>query len=377
MFSLIYDKIGLEILKNSRIMSRLFYLRKSFICIQFRENFNVKRMDFNDTTNVKESAQFIVENSKLVHLTDDSSYIEAAEIVQPLLDSWVPQSWAANGLHPSRLSDHKLKSMWIFLIDTLNYAFWQPPGKPLFSVNYQGKNYTGYLSLCAAIRKAIDQGIPILDINYWQNLTLNDLHQIFKSETETSISLIESRLRNIKEAADFLIKNFQGSVYEMIKFSQNSAIKLVNLISTNLTSYNDRCQFHGKEVSFLKRAQIFAADIHYSFLEDNDSVCHFNDIDQLTMFADYRVPQVLCYLGLLNYEPKLIQLLQSNPHLDVGSEIECEIRGCSIAAVEKFKKFLKPNVNSVLIDFCLWDYAKANEDKMNHIPVHKTVGIFY
>ena len=58
------------------------------------------------------------------------------------------------------------------------------------------------------------------------------------------------------------------------------------------------------------------------------------------------------------------------PILQLGHEI-------SIAAVEKFKKFLKPNVNSVLIDFCLWDYAKANEDKMNHIPVHKTVGIFY
>ena len=104
----------------------------------------------------------------------------------------------------------------------------------------------------------------------------------------------------MKEASNFLISNYNGSAYEMIASVHNSAVKLVNLISNKLSSYNDRAEFHGKKVSFLKRAQIFAADIHYGFQNDNDPICHFNDIDKLTMFSDYRVPQVLHYLNIIH-----------------------------------------------------------------------------
>ena len=337
---------------------------------------NFKNMDKQDnhSTQVRESAEFIKENSKLVHLGDEKSYEEAAKIVQPLIDSWKPESWSANGLHPAHINDLKVKASWIFVIDTLNYAFWKPPGKPLFTVKYNGKNYTGYWSLCAAIRRAMDDGIPILDPHFWIKATISDLEKIFKSETETPISLIDQRLQTMREASNFLISNYNGSAYDMIASAHNSAVNLVNLIADNLSSYNDRAEFHGRKVSFLKRGQIFAADIHYGFIGDNDAVCHFNDIDKLTMFADYRVLQ---YLNILQFSDELIEIIRKNPHLESGSEIECEIRGCSIAAVEKLKKYLKSNANSVLIDYCLWDYAKENEEKMSNILIHKTLGIFY
>lgn len=326
---------------------------------------------------VRDSADFISKNSHFLHLGDDSDFKNAAESIQPLIDHWKSEDWSSNGLHPSHIDDHKLKAAWIFLIDTLNFAFWKPPGKPLFTVNYNGKSYTGYMSLCAAIRRAIDEKVPILEPNFWINATIEDVEKIFRSETETKIAMIERRLEVMKEASNFLIDKFDGSVYEMIKSVHNSAVSLVNLVADNLKSYCDIAVFHGKKVAFLKRAQILAADIHFAFLDDNDTICHFNDIDQLTMFADYRVPQVLNYFKLLKYSDELLDLLNKNPHLEVGSEVECEIRGNSIAAVEKLKNYLSSNANAVLIDFCLWDYAKQYEDKMKHIPIHKTLGIFY
>ncbi|OHT05134.1 hypothetical protein TRFO_27266 [Tritrichomonas foetus] len=335
-----------------------------------------RQMTFNSSS-VRESAEFIKNHSHLLTLGDDETYEKAAKVVQPLLDNWKPESWSANGLHPATLDDHAMKAAWIFVIDTLNFAFWKPPGKPLFTVKYNGQNYTGYMSLCAAIRRALDEGVNILDPHFWLHATISDVENIFRSETETPISLLERRLEIMKEASTFLITHFEGSVYEMIKSVKNSAVSLTNLIADNLQSYADRSLFKGQKVSFLKRAQIFAADIHFGFIADNDDVCHFNDIDQITMFADYRVPQVLNYLGLLKYSDELFEMLKNHPHLEVGSEAECEIRGCSIAAVEKFKKFLSKDANAVLIDYCLWDYAKLNEDKMKDIPIHKTVGIFY
>lgn len=43
------------------------------------------------------------------------------------------------------------------MIDTLNFCFWnEHPNNPQFTINYHGKNYTGYYSLCAAINRAIE-----------------------------------------------------------------------------------------------------------------------------------------------------------------------------------------------------------------------------
>ena len=95
------------------------------------------------------------------------------------------------------------------------------------------------------------------------------------------------------------------------------------------------------------------------------------------MFADYRVPQALVYLGLLKYDDILMSTLKDHPHLPSGSDEEVEIRGCSIEAVEKLKTFLGDQTPAYIIDFALWDYAKDNSDKMAHIPIHKTKGIFY
>lgn len=37
---------------------------------------------------------------------------------------------------------------------------------------------------------------------------------------------------------------------------------------------------------------------------------YFEDIDYITMFADYRVPQVLVHFGAMTYDDHLMQLLK-------------------------------------------------------------------
>ena len=52
------------------------------------------------------------------------------------------------------------------------------------------------------------------------------------------------------------------------------------------------------------------------------------------MFADYRVPQILNYLGILQYDEYLLSLLHENPFLEPKSDLEIELRGGSIWSVE-------------------------------------------
>ena len=94
-----------------------------------------------------------------------------------------------------------------------------------------------------------------------------------------------------------------------------------------------------------------------------------------------RVPQVLCYLGILEYSSELNKKLCAGEHLAPGSEEEVEIRGCSIAAVERVKGCLntyrKQKITSAQIDFYLWNLAKSHSNEMEDYPIHRTLTVFY
>ena len=57
----------------------------------------------------------------------------------------------------------------------------------------------------------------------------------------------------------------------------------------------------GRLVHFYKRAQILVADLWAAFgcqTADNGHFASFVDVGKLTMFADYRVPQILRHVGV-------------------------------------------------------------------------------
>lgn len=102
-----------------------------------------------------------------------------------------------------------------------------------------------------------------------------------------------------------------------------------------------------------------------------------------------RVPQALAYFGVIEYSEALLNRLKEDPFLEKGSELELEIRANSIWSVElvmnRIKELLEKEpsndipiqINSILIDFYLWDYAKQYTVELKKIPIHKTETIFY
>lgn len=67
--------------------------------------------------------------------------------------------------------------------------------------------------------------------------------------------------------------------------------------------FRDHSIYKGRQVFFYKRAQICVADIYGSF--GGKGLGEFEDIDHLTMFADYRVPQILYHMGVIDYSNEL------------------------------------------------------------------------
>ena len=99
----------------------------------------------------------------------------------------------------------------------------------------------------------------------------------------------------------------------------------MNLLASKFPCFRDEGTFERKKVRFLKRAQILVADLWAAF--DGASYGEFHDIDKITMFADYRVPQILHSLGIMCYCPPLDGRIRRLEPIESGHSWEMQIRG--------------------------------------------------
>jgi len=221
---------------------------------------------------------------------------------------------------------------------------------------------------------------------FYSKITLEELGVIMQADSSSPIPLLSERFKCLHEAGQFLVDNYEGSFVNYLKANGSSAQNLLKKVVQDFESYRDEAVFEGTRVSFYKRAQILIADI-WAHLE-GVGLAHFDDIDSLTMFADYRVPQVLVHFGALKYNEHLLGRLKSGEQLQNGEREEVEIRGCSVAAVdlitdqvkERIKGqsgFEKVTVNPTLVDYFLWNYRRDHADELAKIPFHKVRCVYY
>ncbi|KAJ5159520.1 uncharacterized protein N7482_006524 [Penicillium canariense] len=372
-------------------------------------------------TKVLESAQYVFDNAIDVALSPAQTK-EAAETIWRLMQkkAYSTQTWSEHELHP-KIKDESTVDF-IFTMDLLNFSFWseEKDQSKRFSIEYKGKRWTGYWSLVAALQRALDEDIPITTPDFWVNeeeCTEELLRHVFRSATDEDIPLFKERVQCLREAGDVLCNEFGGSFANCIDSVDYSAAGLVNLVAENFDCFRDETVFHGRRVRLYKRAQILVADLWACF--NGEDFGEFHDIDKITMFADYRIPQMLHQLGCMRYSPPLESHIRSLKPIVPGSNWEIELRGASIWCVELIKREIEKRhpevklagkkgvrktdennesdaqdaqelvekdehakktygINAILIDFFLYDTMKGLEEEKNEsIPHHRTRSIWY
>jgi len=229
-------------------------------------------------------------------------------------------------------------------------------------------------------------GLPITSSDFWQNeeeCTEDVLRHVFRSATDEGIPLLRERLHCLREAGQVLYERFNCSFTDCIAQANGSAAALVNLLVDNFPGFRDETRFHGKTVRFYKRAQILVGDLWACF--NGEGYGRFDDIDKITMFADYRIPQMLNSLGCLRYSPPLYSRVSHQEAIATGENCEIELRGCSIWCVELIRRQIlrehpEAKVNAILIDFFLYDTLKEKErsgEETEMLPHHRTRSIWY
>ncbi|KAK5211001.1 hypothetical protein LTR41_003613 [Exophiala xenobiotica] len=340
------------------------------------------------STGVLKSAQYICDNAIDVAISSGGTKA-AAETIWGLMQTkqYSTETWSSHELHPKAKDEATVN--FIFTMNLLNFSFWSELSpEERFTVDYRGQRWTGYWSLVAALQRALDEGYPITTPSFWTDLEScpdTVLHHVFRSATSEPIPLLSQRISILREAGAILHDSFDSRPLNLINRAENSASHLVNLLAQYFPNFRDTATFHGREVRLYKRAQILAADLWACF--NGSSYGSFDDIDTLTMFADYRIPQMLQGLHCLWYSPRLESRIARLEQFAPGEAMEVEIRGCSIWCVELLRREIerrhpeaKGKVNAVLIDFFLYDTCKEMEKRgqcEDMLPHHRTRSIFY
>lgn len=234
----------------------------------------------------------------------------------------------------------------------------------------------------------MDEGIDITNAEYYSTIGADTLRKIFRSDDgQTSVPLFKQRIACLHEVGTRLLDKWEGKFENVVRAANNSAARLLELVVSEFPCFRDEADYEGKRVSLYKRAQILIGDIWSCF--EGQNLGKFNDLEKITMFADYRIPQVLIHFGSLEYKPELLEVLSKDTILENGDPREVEIRGASIYIVEQAKDIIlnklnnkeieisRELVNSILIDHFLWDYRRKHAEELEHIPFHKVLSVYY
>jgi len=263
---------------------------------------------------------------------------------------------------------------YLLALDSLNFCFWPASGNMKWEIKYGSRSLSGYYALAASLKHAFESGIPITRADYLSKLSLGKLKRILGGRGK--LQLMENRLQILNELGHVLLREYSGKAHKLVEAAGESSVKLVRLLTQKLQSFRDVADYMGHKVFLYKRAQIFVADLYGAF--DGKSWGRFTDMGRLTAFADYKLPQVLRYLGILRYTQGMARKVDQKVFLEAGGTEEVEIRANTIWAVELIRQELYRMgkcLRAFEIDWILWNLGQHEQFKVK--PYHRTVSIFY
>ena len=318
-----------------------------------------------DRLGVLSSTRYVIDHARHVHLAVDRLRAVCSDIARTGVS--LPQ-WNRE-LHWS--DGEEETAMYIFVLDSLNFCFW---GEPRWMITYKQQTLDGYWALAASLRRAVEEGVPILDASYLAEMPERDLAHVLRGTT--TIPLFAERLAHLHELGRWLVSAYNGQCGEVVRSACGDAVALVQRVVSELSSFNDIAHYDDHVVRLYKRAQILVGDLAGSL--DHKGLGAFTNLHELTAFADYKLPQILRRFGILVYEPNVAAMVDTRQLLAAGSEEEVEIRAHTVWAVELMRRELEKQGLTYMayqLDWWLWEASQKLPGDAR--PYHRTRTIYY
>lgn len=284
--------------------------------------------------------------------------------------------------------------------NSINFCFTDFKTCKKYDVEYpegSGKIWHGSFAMTAAIKRAIENGVNLLDPDILKSLIFKDIQHIFR-HVSTPIPMPNDRLKNLRNIGNVL-KTYYGSFKKLFEACNyklfNGGNGIVESLTGNFQAYRDVSTYRsldtfgftqkhfGQEIIFAKRAQLFPMVYHGRALSSGGRLQPIRDSVNFGPIADYQIAKVLRAENVLEYSKELSIMINLNVPINRDSDYEVEIRAQEnnaminiLTAVNKFRAEVgKPSITMLELDYAIWSLGRKPAYK--NLPHHYTYTTAY
>jgi hypothetical protein len=282
------------------------------------------------------------------------------------------EPWPEEDLDPAHHlgGDESGKLAFVITLDAINF------GSGWFPVLRKQAGMSGYRTVATACKRhfEVEGALSAARLREMTTATMASLLGQDTSDPEVA-ELMALYARAWRDLGEWLGERHGDRFESVVESARCSAARLVEGL-VEMPLYRDVARYDELEVPFYKRAQITVSDLHRAF--GSGPLGRFDDLDELTLFADNLVPHVLRCEGVLHLDPELAARIEREELLEVGSAPEVEIRAVAVEAVERLVASLgrrgRPTTAAAL-DGLLWNAGQAPWIKAR--PRHRARCAYY
>ncbi len=264
-----------------------------------------------------------------------------------------------------------------FWQSVMGFCYWAEKGKQKWQVEWPKDNNIvtgGWYGVIACYDRALEEGIPVLDVSWLMDISEEALRKIFRSATESDIPLLNERREIMRNTAKILVEHFAGDPIFILEKSEYDAIKLLQILK-DFPNFHDVPTYKNEKVVFLKLAHLVAQEFdHVLKSHGKDGL---KNMDQICVFADYKLPQILRAYGLLEYSGELARKVDNYELILKEGNEEIEIRAGTIWGVELVRQALGGKHTDIEVGQAIWLMSQNSELQKKIKPYHRTYTNFY
>ena len=305
-----------------------------------------------------ESCRYVEKNSNSVKINET----KIDEFVKTIKGVKI-QNWLITSIYG--LLDLPIEKIINFLLifESIDFSFW---GEPKWSI----ETSEGTLDGSNALLYRLLEYTRSIDSTDFSEVTLHEFKKILEGNTE--IPLLKERYNIVKNISKVVNQKMNGNFYEFIK-DVTIDTQLFEIIVDNFEDFKDERIYKGNTIYFYKLAQLLVSDIlHIREKIQNIQV----DYSHLVGCADYKIPQVMRALGILEYNNTIADIIDNKKIIEINSEYEVEIRANMIVVIDMIKNKLdKRTISAIDINDYIW--LQSKNKKLQFKPYHLTRNVDY
>ena len=220
----------------------------------------------------------------------------------------------------------------ILTADCVDTAFTDFSTHVKFQVDYAGRHWSDSDALFACMKRAMDNGTPILDGKFLAQVSRSELERIFAGNIE--LPMLDEKMEVWHLVGAVLAEKYNGRFHNFVKSCSprlyDNGAGIIDRMVKEFPRFNDVSQYDGSTIKFYKLPQLGTWFVYSALRKRNQF--SLEDVSKMTAFADYIVPVALRLLGIVSYSAELEYAINTYQMIPRDSRQEVEIRAHCIYA---------------------------------------------